>query len=297
VRQAMDMRALVIVCEVKDEAEMLSMKDAMLEELLLHRLIVTVYGMSETGGMLPVSEPVNDACDSLFQLHSVGLFMSEAKLSDRLLANLFLRVRRGDEDTSYYRRVRKLHLAGSEFGQGAMKELQDLIGFEDCTLQALDLSFTQVDGASLIRSLKNNSSLTSLTLLSVPKIDIIYENISTMLTSGGAKTRLGYLCCDAFDLQEGQKALILKEQPILPVAMRLLAALLKHNRTLQELDLTASDIEKEGATALAGVLEFNTSLVVLRAAYNPALDEQSKRALRDAAEKFRPNGPALTLEL
>jgi len=244
--------------------------------------------------MLPVSEPVNDACDSLFQLHSVGLFMSEAKLSDRLLANLFLRVRRGDEDTSYYRRVRKLHLAGSEFGQGAMKELQDLIGFEDCTLQALDLSFTQVDGASLIRSLKNNSSLTSLTLLSVPKIDNIYETISTLLTTPGSKTQLGYLRCDAFDLPEGEKHLSLKEATIQPVAMKLLAALLKHNHALQELDLTASDIEKEGASALASVLEFNQGLTALRLPYNPALDERSKQALTAAVEQFK---PTLHLEL
>jgi len=251
-------------------------------------LIVTVSGINAEGGPLAVTEGVVDLMDTLFSIHTVGLFMSESKLSDRLLMNLFRRVRSGSEDTSYYRLVRKLHLASSEVGRGAMQELQDLIVHEDCTLQALDLSFTQVDGWSLVQSLKNNSSLTSLNLLSVPKIEIVYENISTLLLTPGAKTRIGYLRCDAFDLQEGEKHLSLREEPIQPVAMKLLAALLKHNTALQELDLTASDIEKEGATALASVLEHNHGLTALRLAYNPALDDRSKEAVSAAAKKYKP---------
>lgn len=297
-RQAMDMRALILVCELRDEAEILTLKESFIEELKTHRLVMTVSGVNaESGKSYAIPDPVADICDTLMQICSVGLFYNECKLSDRLLVNLFRRVRTGSEDTSYYRLTRKLHLAASEVGRGAMQELQDLLTSDDCSLQALDLSFTQVDGWALVQSLKNNSSITSLNLFSVPKIEIIYENISTMLLSGTAKTRLGYLRCEAFDLPEGQKALILRETPIQPVAMKLLAALLKHNTTLQELDLTASDIEKEGATALAGVLQFNTTLTVLRVTYNPALDEACKTSLREAVDKFRPNGPQLTLDV
>jgi hypothetical protein len=293
-RQALDMHALVIVCDVREEPELLQLKEALLDELKAHRLLIVVSGINMEGGMLTVPEPVVGACDTLNALSSVGLFMNGLKLSDRLVTNLFRRVRSGSEDTSYYRLTRKLHIASSELGRGAMQELQDLLANSECTLQALDLSFTQADGWSLVQSLKNNTSLTSLNLLSVPKMDVMYENISTLLFAENSKTRLGYLRCDAFDLPEGTTVLSLRETTVQPVAMRLLAALLKHNTTLQELDLTATDIEKDGATALASALESNSTLHKLLLPYNPALDERSKSALSAAAEKYLPN---LVLEL
>ena len=59
------------------------------------------------------------------QLCSLGLYFNEQKLSDRLLVNLFRRVRAAkQEDTSYYHLVRKLHVASfSEVGRAAMEEL------------------------------------------------------------------------------------------------------------------------------------------------------------------------------
>ena len=64
--------------------------------------------------------------------------------------------------------------------------------------------------------------------------------------------------------------------------------------TLRELDLTASDIDKEGARALAAGLALNRGLTALRLTYNPALDDEAKAALREAAAK---RGVPLTLEL
>ena len=133
-----------------------------------------------------------------------------------------------------------------------------------------------------------------------------------MLTAEPLISTLGYLRCDAFDLNEGERVLSLREQTIAPAAMKMLASLLKNNKTCTELDLTASDIEKEGASALAAVLPFNTTLQTLRLrcafahslshiahhyhhppltplllsslprSYNPALDPASIAALRAA---------------
>ena len=55
-----------------------------------------------------------------------------------------------------------------------------------------------------------------------------------------------------------------------------------------ELDLTACDIEREAALALAGALEHNTVLTTLRLSYNPALADAEKATLRAAAEKRVP---------
>jgi hypothetical protein len=175
-----------------------------------------------------------------------------------------------------------------QVGRGAMQELDGLLNATDCTLQSLDLSFTQVDGWSLVQSLKRNRSLTSLNLTQVPKIDLMYKELAALFepadaTGSPSPTQLGYLRCDAFDLHEGERVLSLRETPIAPAALKLLAALLTRNSTCTELDLTASDVEKEGATALAKTLGHNSTLTALRLSYNPALDETSRTSLRQAA--------------
>jgi hypothetical protein len=63
---------------------------------------------------------------------------------------------------------------------------------------------------------------------------------------------------------------------------------------VRELDLTAADIDKSGAQALAAALAVNTSLRTLRLQYNPALDDEAKAALRAAAGA---RATPLTLEL
>ena len=79
-----------------------------------------------------------------------------------------------------------------------------------------------------------------------------------------------------------------------PGGVALLAGLLAHNTTLRELDLTAADIDKAGAAALAAALAVNRDLTALRMTYNPALDDEAKAALREAAAQ---RGAPLTLEL
>ena len=77
----------------------------------------------------------------------------------------------------------------------------------------------------------------------------------------------------------------LSERALEPGVVKLIAGLLKHNRTLHELDLTASDVEKVGALALCSALEANSSLSVLRLAYNPLIDHEAKAALQGFASK------------
>ena len=295
-RQTIDLHALVCVVEVRDEADLNGLNGLnghILEELRMHRLVITCSGINADGEPFELPPSLSDTCH-LTGLSSIGLFLNETKVSDRLLSTLFKRIRYSSDDSSYYRLITKLHVASSEVGRLSMEELGSLLSAEDCPLLSLDLGFTQVDGWALVQALKRNKSLTSLNLVNVPKIDIMYKEISALLLESASSTRLGYLRCDAFDLHEGERQLVLREQPIAPAAMKLLAALLKHNTTITELDLTASDIEKEGASALATALETNKTLQYLRLSYNPALDEQSRADLKAAAAK---NNPTLHLDL
>ena len=62
---------------------------------------------------------------------------------------------------------------------------------------------------------------------------------------------------------------------------------------LKQLDLTACDLEKEGALAIIGALDGNTALASLKMGYNPALDEPVKAAIRAAAQKRDEAAPLL----
>ena len=286
-RQAMDMKALIVVAEVTSEAEFALFKDAMLEELKTHRLIIMATGFNADNEPLQVPLSLAEQW-SLHLLSTMGLFMNELKISDKMLSLLFTRIKASSSDGSIYGKVTKLHLASSEVGRNAMTALQELLRSTDCMINSLDLSFTQVDGWALVQSMKSNSSLTALDLMNVPKIEIMYESISTLLNDAATKCPLGYLRCEAFDLHEGLTTLNLREEPIAPIAVRLLAALLKNNKKLSELDLTACDVEKEAATALAEALPKNSSLMTLRLGFNVVLDDGSKKTIADACSTREP---------
>jgi len=244
-------------------------------------------GQQPDGQLITIPRALTETC-LMLKLGEIGLYFNNHRVPDKLLSQLFKRIRFSSNDAAYYKLVTKVHVSNSDVGRLCMEELQYLLQSDDCSLVSLDLSFTPVDGYGIVQSLKSNRSLTSLDLMNVPKIQTMYESICTMLLDGSSRTKLGYLRCDAFDLHEGQRSLSLKEELISAVAMRLLAALLRNNFTLTELDLTACDIEKEGVTALAKALEFNSVLSVLRLSYNPAIDEPSKAVIREAVAKFRP---------
>ena len=54
-----------------------------------------------------------------------------------------------------------------------------------------------------------NKSLTSLNVVSVPnQVEILYKELSAILLDPSSPTKLGYLRCDAFDLEEGEKIVI-----------------------------------------------------------------------------------------
>ena len=94
---------------------------------------------------------------------------------------------------------------------------------------------------------------------------------------------------------EGARSVSLKEQLLEPAELKLLAGLLVHNKAVTELDLTATDADAAGAKQLATVLEANTTVTSLKLAYNPAVDDDAKAALKAvAAARVE---PPLALEL
>lgn len=62
-----------------------------------------------------------------------------------------------------------------------------------------------------------------------------------------------------------------------------------HLHRPQELDLTAADIDNEGAAALSSVLQFNSALTLLRLPFNPALDHDMKLSIIARVEECKPS--------
>lgn len=131
----------------------------------------------------------------------------------------------------------------------------------------------------MVQALRSNRSLTSLDVRNVVSFKESYEVMANVLLNPNASTKLGFLRCEAFEIFEGQKIVSLREKVLEPHVVRMLAGLLKKNKTLLDLDLTATDLEGVGAAAIAMVIEINTTLTDLRLKFNHIDDaEQSNIA-------------------
>ena len=285
-RQMMDLKAVVIVVEVQGEAELAGLTaPSMLDELMANRLIITLSGLDAAGAMLEPPEALLSSC-ALLETASLGLYMSDIAITSRLLASLFRRMRTSNAEAqpSHYAMVDRLHLGYAEVGREGLQELQELLASDQCKIKSIDLSFAQVDCFPLVQALRGNTSLTSLDMRGIKGVDALYETVAKQLLDPNTVMNLCNIRCDAFDLVESDKALDLREERIAPVAVRLLGGLLKKNKTLLDLDLTAADVEDEGGIALASIFDHNQTLTKLSLGFNPALTEASKAKLRKAAE-------------
>ena len=281
----MDLRALVVVAEVTAEADFSAFKDFILDELLINRLVVTISGANaEDGSLGTLTDLFGNG--PIHRVVSLGLYMSDMKITSRLLSNLFRRMKAAasEQQPSYYTSVERLHLGHAEVGREGLLELQELMASDGCKLRSIDLSFAEVDIWPVVQALKSNSSLTSLDMRSVAGMSTLYETLAAQLLDKTSTSNLGCLRCDVFDLIESDEVLDLHEVALEPAVVRLIAGLLKRNTVLTDLNLTAADIEDTGATALATVLGSNASLTALRLAYNPMIDETAKDALRRSAQ-------------
>ena len=290
VLQAMSMRALVLLARVEDESELQDLRRPLLDELLSNRTIITCARPEVVPAYL------HDKAD-VWQLSGIGLYLNEVQLLDREAASFLRRMcNRGAQ--SEYARVQRLHLGGtgiatSELRKDSMEALGEALAADTCVLTALDVSGTDVDGYALMQALRKSTTLTLLDMRMPPPFanEPFYETLGSLILEPSSSCSIGYLRCAAFEVQEGQHVLSLHERPLEPGALHLLAALLRHNRCLKELDLSATGVHKEGAAALAAGLAYNRSLTTLRARYNPAIDKAASAALRAAASS------ALVLEL
>ena len=297
IKQAMEMRALVIIARVNEQSEINGLTsrawDPFVDELLASRLVITCCATAEGGPTLTRSLVEQCVCR---QLSSISFVLNNVKISDKESKNVLKRLRLKGE--GYWHLVRGAHLASCDMGREALAEVLELLMDTQCSLESLDLSFNDVDITPIVQVLQQNGSLTALDVRKVPNMAPLYPIMAEMLLRADAPSRLGFMRCDAFEVLEEERTLSLRERPLSaeahPGGVPLLAGLIAHNSTLRELDLTASDIDKAGADALATAIARNTSLTSLKLKYNPSLDDEAKAKLKSAVEK---RGTPLTLEL
>jgi len=266
---------------VRNEQDLVVLKsEARLEELLMHRLLVVaaeeVIQKAGTELLATLGER-----SRMLEVHTWGCFMNDARLTNRAAKQMLLQMRpSADGVRTHYARVSALHLGSCpHFGKDAQEELMQLLNMESCILRLLDLSNTPIDGAKLSEALAKNSSLQSLDVRWVPKMEESYEGIGDILLQPDSMSSLGYMRCDAFEVLEGETNLSVRERPLARGAMRLMTGLLKNNRDVQELDLSATCQRKEWALALMKTFAANPTVVSMHLPYNPLIDESAQAAL------------------
>jgi len=297
----MEMRALIVVADLQSDADVSGLKEAVLEELALNRLIVLACVSSEGEGLPRALTSRSQQWD----VAELGLFMSDLRLGARSCRDVLKKLRTRDDSTAHYSLVSSLHLGGAEIGRDTLVALQELLSHDQCGVRSLDLSFTAFDGYSLVTTLRTNSSLTALDVRAVPRMRDLYQTIGDVLLTAGGSCRLANFRCDHLEIVEGQTSLSLRERPFEGGELRLLVGLLKHNASLVELDLSATDIECDSTNpkaagtyemqTLATLLQGHASLAEVKMQFNPAMDEPTRATLLKAAAAREPT--PITLEI
>ena len=297
IKQAMEMRALVVIGRVNESDDVRGFSEGMLEELLSNRLIITCEGRGEVDELAFPRALVEPALCR--KLSAVALVLNNVSIADKEAKAIIRALRKERKGTdAYWRLVEGIHMASSEVGREAMAEIQELLLDRKATLKSLDLSYTSIDPLPFVGVMESSSSLTAIDVRKVPMMDSYYRTVGELLLKPGSALSLGYMRCDAFEVLEDEPVLSLSEQSLcetrIPGGLKLLAGLLTNNTTVRELDLTASEIGPAGAADLVTALASNTGLTKLKLKYNPELDDKAKDALRAAAQK---HSPPLYLEL
>jgi len=286
-RQAFELRCLVVVADVRNEQDLVALKsEAIIEELLINRLIIVAAEevIDRAAGELPTA--LLERCKML-EINTWGCFMNDARLANHEVKQLLMQMKPAQGGlASHHQRVSALHLSTAQIGKDTMQELVTLLKGKECPLRMLDVSSTHIDGAALVQALSSNSSLRSLDVRMVPKMADSYEAIGNMLLQADSKSNLAYLSCDAFEVLESETQLSLREQPLDRGTMRLLTGLLKNNRDLQDLDLSATCMQREWAVSLIDTLASNPMFQSeskgdprVHLPFNPAIDESGQEAL------------------
>ena len=290
-KQAMELRALVIVADVTEEPDMLALKDAIFDELLTYRLLIiapaSLLEKAEADKELPST--FFGRCTTL-EVESIGLFLNDANISGNMSTHIFQRMAStstADPSTSHYARVSALHICAAKMDKLAIEDLTRVLTGPTCLLHTLDISHTTIGGAKLVAALKRNSSLTSLDVRCIPSMAESFEALGDMLLLADSQSRVAYLRCDTLEVLEGETSLNLRERRLNQGTMRLLTGVLKNNNNIQELDLSATGLQASWTEALVGLLRVNATLRSIHFEYNPHLDASSQASLLAIVEECR----------
>ena len=265
--QAHDMRALIVILDYDEHfsAELGMSLDRFVQGELLpsgNRLLL----LCRPEAMVPSELEELEESFAVLSLRHLQLNFNGVEMLDMDGARFLSAVTGG---SVFSTPVSALHLGNNtHLGTESGKVLSELLKGK-CEVRWLDLHSTGIDGRSLAFAVKMNSTLTYLDVRSAPRWDdAVFHHVGSALLEKGCKSQLGFLRCDEFDLLPGVVSLSLQEMTLGIGVMHLLAAVLKRNGELRDLNLAATDSDERCATALATALESNTALTKLDLRHN-----------------------------
>lgn len=297
--QALEMSALIVVVNCDGRHPSGKPKE-FVEAFLQHEIALSgcrAVIIASAEGEVPY--PLSQELIPTFHTRSIGLSFIDVNLSERSASDMLKEVIKDLTVVGEQRRghlIETLSFAGNGLSKkGSEKPSVQLVGMvahPSCNLTSLDLSYNQFDEeewARLAEVLGTSTCLTHLDIRQEVSVDAsVHDRIGADLLEPSSGSRLCEMRCNAFDLITGVDTLELTEQPLDRGTVRLLAGVLRHNRILKRLHLTANDMDDDSVDVLTLALQWNLTLEWIGIDCTPLATATKTRVQQLAAQ--RPSG-------
>jgi len=225
--------------------------------LLAHNTAVTSLRLSctaladDAGMILPA---LGEQCRSG---KLCNLDLSEIGLSDRGARKLFETMMSGKFPV-----LTSLSLAKNELKDSKLNGLIEMLRLDECSITELNVSSNPMPSATLLRSLKFNTTLNALNICSMGAEDAEggVRDFAVLLLQDGCPCPIKLLSCDEFEVTETTEAINFEGKPTRAGVITLLAGILKLNERVLSLNLSGVGMDVEGARALSVALGTNKTL-------------------------------------
>jgi len=186
-----------------------------------------------------------------------NLDLSEIGLSDRGARKLFETMMSGKFPV-----LTSLSLAKNELKDSKLNGLIEMLRLDECSITELNVSSNPMPSATLLRSLKFNTTLNALNICSMGAEDAEggVRDFAVLLLQDGCPCPIKLLSCDEFEVTETTEAINFEGKPTRAGVITLLAGILKLNERVLSLNLSGVGMDVEGARALSVALGTNKTL-------------------------------------
>ena len=181
--------------------------------------------------------------------------------------------------------LHSLHLGHNQLTDLAVGRLiVEVMRNETCNIATLDLNNNSIGAGVVTQAIKFNRSLTSLDITGGPIEDEGLGVIGELLLSQYCTCSMRYISCFAFEIKEQSSEVVMQDDALGEGAAKLLCGVFKYNGTIKRLNLSGKGIEPSAASFLAVAVRHNTTLESIDLSENPLSDVSRYIDARDPVD-------------